>query len=133
MTVDDDKTTSDNIKVPKFDHSNKTVSRDVRIKAYVQSFKCAALAKYGMKGGSLFLPLAITKAGSTPPSLHFAKKSKIAKVAPDFYKMVQDNDVEAWFKMQVWMLQYLIRDFKESLQLAFTLYASATLSRLLLN
>ena len=28
--------------------------------------------------------------------------------------MVQDKDVETWFKMQVWMLQYLIRDFKES-------------------
>ena len=74
MAVDDNKTTSgDNIKVPKFDHSNKTVSRDARIKAYVQSFKCAAMAKYGTKGGSLFLPLAITKAGSTPLSLHFAK------------------------------------------------------------
>jgi hypothetical protein len=56
----------------------------------------------------------ITKAGSTPPSLYFAKKSKIDMVAPVFYKMVQDNEVEAWFKMQVWMLQYLIRDFKES-------------------
>ena len=115
MTLDEDKTTSgDNIKVPKFDHSNKAVSRDAKIKAYWQSFKCAALAKYGTKGGSLFLPLAITKAGATPPSLHFAKKSKIDKVAPAFYKMVQDNEVEAWFKMQVWMLQYLIRDFKES-------------------
>ena len=41
-------------------------------------------------------------------------ESKIAKVAPAFYKMVQDDDVEAWFKMQVWMLQYLSRDFKES-------------------
>ena len=48
MTVDDDTTTSDNIKVPKFDHSNKTVSRDVRFKAYVQSFKCAAIAKFVM-------------------------------------------------------------------------------------
>jgi hypothetical protein len=59
MTVDDDKTTSDNIKVPKFDHSNKTVSRDARIKDYVQSFKCAVLAKYGMKGmkGLSFCPL----------------------------------------------------------------------------
>ncbi len=28
--------------------------------------------------------------------------------------MVQDDDVEAWFKMQVWMLQYLIRDVEES-------------------
>ena len=39
-------------------------------------------------------------------------ESKIAKVAPAFYKMVQDDDVEVWFKiqMQVWMLQYLIRD-----------------------
>ncbi len=35
-------------------------------------------------------------------------------VAPAFYKMVQDNEVEAWFKMQVWMLQYLIRDFNEA-------------------
>ena len=112
MTVDDDKTKSDNIKEPKFDHSNKTVSRDTRIKTYVQSSKCAALAKYGMKGGSLFLPLAITKADSTPPSLHFAKKSKITKVAPAFYKMVQDNDVEVSFKMQVWMLQYLILRFQ---------------------
>jgi hypothetical protein len=41
-------------------------------------------------------------------------ESKIAKVAPAFYKIVQDDDVEAWFKMQVWMLQYLSRDFKES-------------------
>ena len=60
------------------------------------------------------LPLAITKAGATPSSLYFAKKNKIDKVAPAFYKMVQDNDVEAWFKLQVWMLQYLIRDVKES-------------------
>ena len=28
--------------------------------------------------------------------------------------MVQDNDAETWFKMQVWVLQFLIRDFKES-------------------
>ena len=92
MTLDEDKTTSgDNIKVPKFDHSNKAVSRDAKIKAYWQSFKCAALAKYGTKGGSLFLPLAITKAGATPSSLHFAKRSKINKVAPAFYKMCQDG------------------------------------------
>ena len=96
----------------KFDHSNKTISRDTKIKTYAQSFKCAALTKYGMRGGSLFLPLVITKADATPPSLYFEKKSKIDKVAPVFYKMVQDNDVEVWFKMQVWMLQYLIRDFK---------------------
>jgi hypothetical protein len=32
------------------------------------------MAKYGTAGGSLFQPLAITKAGATPPSLHFAKK-----------------------------------------------------------
>ena len=115
MAVDDDKSTSgDNIKVPKFDHSNKTVSRDSRIRAYTQSFKCAAMTKYGTAVGALFQPLAITKAGATPPSLHFAKKGKIAKVAPAFYKMVQHNEVEAWFKMQVWMLHYLIRDFKES-------------------
>jgi hypothetical protein len=84
MVVNDNKTTSgDNIKVPKFDHSNKTVSRDSRIRAYTQSFKCAAMAKYGTAGGALFQPLAITKAGATPPSLHCAKKGKIAKVAPE--------------------------------------------------
>ena len=66
MTVDDDKTTSDIIKVPKFDHSNKTVSRDSRIRAYTQSFKFAGMAKYGTAGGALFQPLAITKAGATP-------------------------------------------------------------------
>ncbi len=43
------------------------------------------MAKYGTAGGALFQPLAITKAGATPPSLHFAKKGKIAKVAPAFY------------------------------------------------
>ena len=114
MTLNDDKTTSDNIKVPKFDHSNKTISWDTKTKAYTQSFKCAAMAKYGTKGGTLFQSLVITKDDVSPPSLHFAKKGKITKVAPVFYKMVQDNEVEAWFKMQVWMLQYLIRDFKES-------------------
>jgi hypothetical protein len=82
MTVDDDKTTSgDNITVPKFDHSNKTVSRDSRIRAYTQSFKCAAMAKYDTVGGAL----AITKAGATPPLLHFAENGKIGKVAPAFY------------------------------------------------
>jgi hypothetical protein len=29
-----------------------------------------------------------------PPSLHFAKGSKIAKVAPAFYKMVQEKNEE---------------------------------------
>lgn len=43
------------------------------------------MAKYGTAGGALFQPLAITKAGATPPSLHFAKKGKIAKVAPAFH------------------------------------------------
>ncbi len=36
------------------------------------------------------------------------------KVAPVFFKMVQDNDEDEWFKLQVWLLQYLIRGFKES-------------------
>jgi hypothetical protein len=43
------------------------------------------MAKYGTAGGALFQLLAITKAGVTPPSLHFAKKGKITKVAPAFY------------------------------------------------
>ncbi len=92
MVVNVDKTTSgDNIKVPMFDHSNKTVSRDSRIRAYTQSFKCAAMAKYDTEGGTLFQSLVITKAGATPPSLHFAKKGKIAKVAPAFY--AHDHEV----------------------------------------
>jgi hypothetical protein len=74
MTVDDDKTNSvDNIKVPKFDHSNKTVSRDSRIRTYTLSFKYAPMSKYGTAGGALFQSLAITKAGATPLSLYFAK------------------------------------------------------------
>ena len=102
MTIDDDKTTSDNIKVPRFDHSNKTVSHDSKIKVlYTQSFKCAVLSKYGTKGEVLFQLLAVTKRGSIPPSLYFAKKIKIDKVAPAFHKMVQDNNVETWFKIQV--------------------------------
>ena len=55
-----------------------------------------------------------TKPGKTSPMLHFARAKKIAKVAPVFFKMVQENDEHEWFKMQVWLLQYLIRDFKES-------------------
>ncbi len=34
----------------------------------------------------------ITKGCATPQSMYFAKKSKIDKVAPVFYKMVQDID-----------------------------------------
>jgi ABC-type Zn uptake system ZnuABC Zn-binding protein ZnuA len=43
-----------------------------------------------------------------------AFKCEIAKVAPSFLKMVQGNEEGTWFKMQVWMVQYLIHDFKES-------------------
>jgi hypothetical protein len=46
--------------------------------------------------------------------LHFARAKKIAKKAPAFFKMVQEDAEDEWFKMQVWLLQYLIRDFKES-------------------
>jgi hypothetical protein len=42
------------------------------------------------------------------------RRRKIAKVAPAFLKMVEENEEEAWFKMQVWMLHFLMRDFKES-------------------
>jgi hypothetical protein len=31
-----------------------------------------------------------------------------------FQDSAQDNDEDEWFKMQVWLFQYLIRDFKES-------------------
>ena len=31
-----------------------------------------------------------------------------------FYKMQDAGEKEAWFKMQIWMLQFLVRDFKES-------------------
>ncbi len=46
--------------------------------------------------------------------LHFARAKKIVKVPPVFFKMVQDNDEDEWFKMQVWLFQCLIHDFKES-------------------
>ena len=79
MTDENDKT---DLKVPRFDHQNKSVSRDTRIKTYIQAFKCAALAKFGMKDSALFLPLYNTKPGETSPHLHFAKAKKMAKVAP---------------------------------------------------
>ena len=37
---------------------------------------CTALAKYGMKVSTLFLPLHNTRAGVSPPSLHLAKAKK---------------------------------------------------------
>ena len=67
--------------------TNKTVSRDTKIKTYTV-FQVLFMAKYGTKDGALFEPLAITRADATPPSLHFVKKSKIDKVAHAFYKMV---------------------------------------------
>ena len=66
------------------------------------------------KESVLFLPLYNTKPGEIPPYLHFARAKKIADVAPAYLKMVDANEDEAWFKMQVWLLQYLIRDFKQS-------------------
>ena len=53
MVLDDDKT-CDNIKVPCFDHSNKTISHDTKIKTYTQSFKCSVMTKFGMKDSVLF-------------------------------------------------------------------------------
>jgi hypothetical protein len=40
MADENDKT--DN-KVPRFDNQNKSVSRDTRIKTYIQAFKCESL------------------------------------------------------------------------------------------
>jgi hypothetical protein len=67
-----------------------------------------------MKDSVLFLPLYNTKSDETSPHLHFTKTKKIAKVTPAFLKVVEGNEDETWFKMQVWILQFLIRDFKES-------------------
>jgi hypothetical protein len=97
-----------------FDHQNKSLSHDTRIKTNLQAFKCASLAKFGMKGSALFLPLCNTKPGETSTHLQFFKAKKIAKVAPSFLKMVQGNEEGTWFKMQVWMVQYHIQHFKES-------------------
>jgi hypothetical protein len=102
------------LKVPRFDSLNKALSRDSRIKVWTQAVKCASLSRFGMKSAALFQALHNTKPGKASPMLHFARAKKIAKVAPAFFKMVQDNDEDEWFKMQVWLLQYLIRDFKES-------------------
>jgi hypothetical protein len=67
-----------------------------------------------MKGGDLFLPLYNnTKLDETSPHLHFAKTKKIAKVAPAFLKMVEGDEEETWFKMQVWMFQFLDSWFRK--------------------
>ena len=105
---------NNDLKVPRFDSFNKSLSRDTRIKAWTQAVKCAAMAKFGMKGATLFQALYNTKPGDPSPMLHFARAKKIAKTAPLFYKMVTEDAEDEWFKMQVWLLQYLIRDFKES-------------------
>jgi uncharacterized OB-fold protein len=97
-----------------FDILNKVLSRDTKIKVWTQAVKCVSLSRFGMKVAALFQALHNTKPGKASPMLHFARAKKIAKVAPAFFKMVQDNDEDEWFKMQVWLLQYLIRDFKES-------------------
>jgi hypothetical protein len=102
------------LKVPRFDNLNKALSRDTHIKVWTQSVKCESLSRFGMKGAALFQTLYNTKPGKTSPMLHFSRVTKIAKVAPIFFKMVQDNDEDEWFKIQVWLIQYLIRDFKES-------------------
>jgi hypothetical protein len=98
MADENDKTDH---KVPRFDYLNKSLSRDTKIKTYLQTFKCAALAKFGTKGSVLFLPLYNTKPDDIPTSLHFARSKKIADVAPVFLKMVDANEDETWFKMQV--------------------------------
>jgi hypothetical protein len=101
MADDNDKT---DLKVPRFDHQNKSVSRDTRIKTYIQAFKCAAAAKFGMKSSALFLPLYNTKPDETSPYLYFAKAKKVGKVAPAFLKnggrerrggVVQDAGLDA--------------------------------------
>jgi hypothetical protein len=102
------------LKVPRFDCLNKTLSQDTKIKVWTQAVKCVCLSHFGMKGAALFQALHNTKPGRASPMLHFARAKKITKVAPVFLKMVQDNDEDECFKMQVWLLQYLIRDFKES-------------------
>jgi hypothetical protein len=73
------------------------------------------MSKYGTVGGALFQPLTITNAGVTPLSLHLAKARSPRLLLP-FTRWCKTDDVGAWFKiqMQVWMLQYLICDFKES-------------------
>jgi hypothetical protein len=70
MVDENDKTDH---KVPRFDHQNKSVSRDACVKTYLH----------------------------IPPYLHFARTKKIVDVDPDFLKMVDGNEDETWFKMQV--------------------------------
>jgi len=48
---------NNDLKVPRFDSFNKSLSRDTRIKAWTQAVKCAAMAKFGMKGATLFQAL----------------------------------------------------------------------------
>ena len=80
MTDENDKTDH---KVPRFDHLNKLLSRDTRIKTYLQAFKCAALAKFGTKGSVLFLPLYNTKPGEIPSYLHFVRAHNLLHIKKD--------------------------------------------------
>jgi hypothetical protein len=102
------------LKVPRFDSFNKALSRDTCIKVWTQAVKCDALSRFGMKGAALFQALYNIKLAKTLPMLHFARAKKIAKIAPAFFKMVDENDEDEWFKMQMWLLKYLLRNFKES-------------------
>jgi hypothetical protein len=88
------------------------------------------MVKYGTVDGALFQSLEITKTGVTPPSLHFAKKGKIAKVAPAFY--AHDPEVfKAGLLDEGWEPDSNHVTFVP-FDTAFTSFVRATLSRLLL-
>jgi hypothetical protein len=42
------------LKVPRFDSPNKTLSRDTKIKVWTQVVKCVSLSLFDMKDTSLF-------------------------------------------------------------------------------
>jgi hypothetical protein len=79
---------------------------------------CSALPKYWMKGTTLFLPLHNTKAGVSPPSLHFAKSKKkrlilISSRSSDGSSKRKKRVVQVPGMDSLWTLQFLVRDFKE--------------------
>jgi hypothetical protein len=90
------------LKVPRFDNLNKVLSRDTHIKVWTQSVKCVSHSPFGIKDAALFQSFYNTNPGKTSPMLHFARATKIAKVAPTFVKMVQFSSC-VWFRLMTGM------------------------------
>eukprot|EP00001_Collodictyon_triciliatum_P190594 34099_1 len=94
------------------------------MQAHTQSFKCDAMAKYGTAGGALFHPLAITKTGVTA-SVSYSRLQRV-RFHHCTWSCFQDA---CGPKMMAGIQTPSMLGSLFSLLYAFTLSASATLSR----